>query len=109
MSSSGADRAARMFQVATRTCFVADTFSSGSRQAASVECTRRSDGCGGSLTATCPAANADTPIARAMKPVLVIDVWEHAYYLDYQNKRADYATAFVDHLINWEFFEQGMG
>ena len=54
-------------------------------------------------------ANADTPIARAVRPVLVVDVWEHAYYLDYQNKRPDYVTAFVDHLINWEFVEQNMG
>ncbi len=33
----------------------------------------------------------------------MIDVWEHAYYLDYQNKRADYVTAFLEHLVNWEF------
>jgi Fe-Mn family superoxide dismutase len=48
-------------------------------------------------------ANADVPLTRGMKPLLVIDVWEHAYYLDHQNRRADYVQAVVDGLINWEF------
>jgi Fe-Mn family superoxide dismutase len=48
-------------------------------------------------------SNADTPIAHGGKPLLVIDVWEHAYYLDYQNKRADYVTAYLEHLVSWEF------
>jgi superoxide dismutase, Fe-Mn family len=48
-------------------------------------------------------ANADTPMAHGVKPLLVVDVWEHAYYLDYQNRRPDYLTAFVDKLINWDF------
>jgi Fe-Mn family superoxide dismutase len=47
--------------------------------------------------------NADTPVARGLKALLTVDVWEHAYYLDYQNKRPDYLTTFVDHLINWDF------
>ena len=53
--------------------------------------------------------NADTPIAHGGKPLLVIDVWEHAYYLDYQNKRGDYVTAFLEHLINWEFAAANLG
>ncbi len=48
-------------------------------------------------------ANADTPIASGMRPLLTIDVWEHAYYLDYQNRRADYVKAVLDKLVNWEF------
>ena len=47
-------------------------------------------------------ANADATL-KGMKPLLVIDVWEHAYYLDYQNRRADYVNAMLDKLINWEF------
>jgi len=53
-------------------------------------------------------ANADTPVAHGMKPILTIDVWEHAYYLDYQNRRADYVKAYLDHLINWEFAAQNL-
>jgi Fe-Mn family superoxide dismutase len=47
--------------------------------------------------------NADTPLSSGMKPLLTIDVWEHAYYLDYQNRRADFVNAVLDKLINWEF------
>ena len=47
--------------------------------------------------------NADTPIAKGGRPLLAIDVWEHAYYLDYQNLRADYVKTFLDHLVDWDF------
>ncbi len=49
--------------------------------------------------------DADTPIAHGSIPLLTLDIWEHAYYLDYQNKRAEYSQAFFEHLINWDFAE----
>ncbi len=57
---------------------------------------------GGKLKIT-KTPNADTPMAHGQKAILTVDVWEHAYYLDYQNKRADYIDTFLKHLVNWDF------
>jgi len=54
-------------------------------------------------------ANADSPLTLNIKPLFTIDVWEHAYYLDYQNRRVDYVNAVLDKLINWEFALQNAG
>ncbi|MDA7845299.1 superoxide dismutase [Rickettsiales bacterium] len=51
-------------------------------------------------------SNAATPITEGLVPVLCIDVWEHSYYLDYQNKRPEYIEKFLSHLINWNKIEE---
>ena len=52
--------------------------------------------------------NAETPLTKGQKPLLTIDVWEHAYYLDYQNRRADFVNAVIDKLLNWQFAEANL-
>lgn len=64
---------------------------------------------GGDKLQVLKTGNADIPLTTDRTPLLTIDVWEHSYYLDYQNRRADYVGAVLDKLINWEFALQNIG
>jgi superoxide dismutase, Fe-Mn family len=63
------------------------------------------DGSGLSVTST---SDADLPLAHGQKALLTIDVWEHAYYVDYRNKRPDYVSAFLDNLVSWDFVARNL-
>src|SRR5262249_34989239 len=52
--------------------------------------------------------NAVNPLAMGQKALLTCDVWEHAYYLDYQNRRPDMVQTFLDHLVNWDFVAENL-
>jgi Fe-Mn family superoxide dismutase len=53
--------------------------------------------------------NAETPLTTSAKPLLTIDVWEHAYYIDFRNARPKYIDTFLDHLVNWDFANKNLG
>jgi Fe-Mn family superoxide dismutase len=53
-------------------------------------------------------ANADLPLKHSAKALLTIDVWEHAYYIDFRNARPNYISTFLDSLVNWDFVAQNM-
>ncbi|NTU76771.1 MAG: superoxide dismutase [Alphaproteobacteria bacterium] len=63
---------------------------------------------GGKLQIT-KTANAVNPLVMGQKPLLTCDVWEHAYYLDYQNRRGDFLEIFLNQLVNWDFVAQNLG
>src|SRR5579885_2615782 len=53
--------------------------------------------------------NGENPLVHGGTPILGCDVWEHSYYIDYRNRRADYLKAFLDHLVNWDYVEELLG
>ncbi len=53
-------------------------------------------------------SNADNPMTHGLNPLLTIDVWEHAYYLDYQNRRKDHVNEVIEKLLNWDFASQNL-
>lgn len=62
---------------------------------------------GGKLKIT-KTPNADLPMAHGQKALLTMDVWEHAYYIDFQNRRPDYITTFLEKLVNWDFANENL-
>ncbi len=65
--------------------------------------------CEGDRLRVVKTSNAENPLQKEQKPLLTIDVWEHAYYLDYQNRRPDYVKAVLDNLVNWDLVAANLG
>jgi Fe-Mn family superoxide dismutase len=62
----------------------------------------------GSTLRVTHTSDADLPLKHGQKALLTIDVWEHAYYIDYRNRRPDYLSAFLGHLVNWDFVAENL-
>lgn len=60
----------------------------------------------GGKVVTMKTPNGESPLVHGAKPILGCDVWEHSYYIDYRNRRPDYAKAFIEHLVNWDFVDE---
>jgi Fe-Mn family superoxide dismutase len=54
------------------------------------------------------SSDAENPMRAGARPILTLDVWEHAYYLDYQNERARYVEGFLDQLVDWRFVARNL-
>jgi Fe-Mn family superoxide dismutase len=62
----------------------------------------------GGKVAVMATANADLPMKHGRTALITCDVWEHAYYIDYRNRRPDYVDTFLDHLVNWDQVNAGL-
>ena len=62
----------------------------------------------GSSLQVIDTSDADNPLKHGQKALLTIDVWEHAYYVDYRNRRPDYVSAFLEHVVNWDFVARNL-
>jgi Fe-Mn family superoxide dismutase len=60
----------------------------------------------GGKVVTMKTPNGESPLVHGAKPILGCDVWEHSYYIDYRNRRPDYAKAFIEHLVNWDYVDE---
>jgi len=63
----------------------------------------------GDILKVVSTSNADTPLSQGLNPIFTVDVWEHAYYLDYQNRRTDFVETVLDNLADWESVASRLG